>query len=245
MSLINHPSKLRECTGQVVRIAFVDKQLPIQATVAIADAFRAAALAALHSTNGSQDSMLLSGHYSNGKPGGQHQHAYYLPEPGLDSSRTLTGLLVVSPVARFSEQELMALQAVTWLRWNGPRTVVSLECVGIDDWAAAKVASHWTSSTPYVPFRRFWGTHGKRHLTPERQIITELGGHPVGVEVLECEVRPWCDVRVRIAPSANDSQPLKRRGFHVTFSVRMPICGPVALGHSCHFGLGQFRPIGT
>jgi hypothetical protein len=36
--------------------------------------------------------------------------------------------------------------------------------------------------------------------------------------------------------------PRVRAAYRAELRVRDPICGPVALGHSCHFGLGQFVP---
>lgn len=243
MSLVSGTSQLQDGLGQIVRFSFVDKRPPLQATVAVANAFRSAALAALHSNARNHHSFLLSGRNEDGALDREHKHAYYLPEPALDDSASVAGLLVAAPVSKFSEEEITALRAVTRLKWNGPSTAVSLDFIGIDDGTVATVASRWTSSTPYVPLRRFWGTHGKRHLTPDKQFAAELRDHPIAAEILSLDVRPWIEVRVRVPPSAIDVQPSKRQGFCITFTARTPLCGPIALGHSCHFGLGQFKPI--
>ena len=243
MSLVSRPSTLQDGLGQTVRFAFLDKRPPLQATVLVADAFRSAALAALDSNGRNHHSFLLSGRHEDGALDRDHKHAYYLPEPALDGSPSLVGLIVAAPASTFSEEEIVALRAVTRLQWNGPSTTISLQFIGIDDAAVATVASRWTSSTPYVPLRRFWGTHGKRHLTPDKQFAAELRDHPIASDIVSLGVRPWVEVRVRVAPSANDKQPRRRQGFRVTFTTRTPLCSPIALGHSCHFGLGQFKPI--
>jgi CRISPR-associated protein Csb2 len=243
MSLVSHPSKLQNGLGQAVRFAFVDKRPPLQATVLVADAFRSAVLAVFHSNARNHHSFLLSGRHDDGALDRDHKHAYYLPEPALDGSPSVAGLVVVAPASRFSEEEIAALRAVTRLKWNGPSTAISLEFIGIDDGAVATVASRWTSSTPYVPLRRFWGTHGKRHLTPDKQFVAELRDHPIAADIVSLDVRPWVEVRVRVAPSAIDKLPRRRQGFRVTFTARTPLCSPIALGHSCHFGLGQFKPV--
>jgi len=42
---------------------------------------------------------------------------------------------------------------------------------------------------------------------------------------------------------ANNNLSLPRRlAFTAKFQTEKPVCGPIALGHSCHFGLGLFVP---
>jgi CRISPR-associated protein Csb2 len=230
--------------GQVVHLAFVNKQPQLSATVAIADSFRAAALSAFHIKIGANDSFLLSGHRADGAPDKENRHAYYLPIPTLGETPTLTGILVVSPVARFSEEEVAALRTITTLRWSGPSTKCAVELVDLDDQSIEKMASRWESTTPYVPARRFWGTHGKRHLVPEKQLEAELR-NTAAAELMAIKIGHWCKIRTRRRPSDSaDSanHPAIRSGYRVVFSTSRPILGPIALGHSCHFGLGQFVP---
>jgi CRISPR-associated protein Csb2 len=227
-----------------VRFAFVDGQPTSHLTVAIAEAFRSAALSALRTDKSGCQSFRLSGHHPDGSPDQDHQHAYYLPERAKDGSLTLVGILIVTPVSRFSDEEVEALRTVTRLKWSGLKMNVAL--VDVEDSAAVVVSTEWTSMIPYVPPRRFWGTHGKRHLLPEKQLETELSQRLPQVEIATIDIRPWHEVRVRVAGSKHPEEvrpPAKRRGFHVSFRLRQPVCGPVALGHSSHYGLGQFRPL--
>jgi len=231
--------------AQVVHFAFANRQPQLSATVVIADAFRSAVLSALHNKVRANDSLLLSGHNADGTPDQENRHAYYLPMPAGDGSQRLTGILVVCPVAQFSAQEMAALRAVTTLRWNGPSTKLALELVETDDRAVATIAFRWASTTPYVPIRRFWGTHGKHHLVPEKQLEEELRRTGVA-ELTAIEIQPWCKVRIRRKSShsaGTASHPAIRLGYRAVFSTAKPILGPVALGHSCHFGLGQFIPV--
>lgn len=230
--------------GQIVHFAFANKKPPLAATVAIADAFRAAALSAFHVKIGGNDSFLLSGHNADGTPDKENRHAFYLPIPDTDGTSTLSGILVASPVVRFSEEEVAALCAITTVRWNGPSTKLNVELVDIDDQSVETLARRWESTTPYVPMRQYWGTHGKRHLVPEKQLAAELqrAGVP---DTTIVEIDAWCKMRIRLKPpslTCTGSHPALRLGFRVVLSTSMPILGPIALGHSSHFGLGQFRP---
>jgi CRISPR-associated protein Csb2 len=238
VSLLRTADELEHPNGQIVRYVFDAQQPPLPAIVPVADAFRTAVLSALRGAH----SFLLSGRCADGSPDLEHRHAYYLPQP--DDSGRLVGLLVVSPRDRFNEQELCALRAATTLRWNGQRARLRVQMIDADDGTCATVATRWTSVTPYVPMRRFWGTSGKHHLTPERQLASELRRlKRVPVDVT---IHAWCDVRVRVPSAAKRAGGFvvtRRKSFRVTFRADQPILAPIALGHSCHFGLGQFVPM--
>lgn len=238
MSLLRTVDEFDRPNGQIVRYVFEGERPPLWAVVSVADAFRTAVLSALRGAH----SFLLSGRCADGSPDLEHRHAYYLPQP--DDNGRLIGLLVVSPRARFNEHELWALRATTSLRWKGPRACLRLEVIDTDDGACVTLATRWASVTPYVPMRRFWGTSGKHHLTPDRQLASELrrlNRVPVDVTVHE-----WGDVRVRVPSAAKRAGAFvvtRRRSFRVTFRADEPVVAPVALGHSSHFGLGQFAPM--
>lgn len=244
MSLVRPASELERPAGQIVRYAFGRGRPPMRATVAVAEAVRSAALSALHAMTGSKESFLLSGHGPNGIPDREHRHAYYLPQ--ADETGALSEIMVVSPRDRFTEEEIHALGTVHAIQWNGPSTKLDLELIDHDDRSAIRLAARWVSRTPYVPPRRFWGTHGKRHLTPEKQLSTEF--KETGAIVTEIRIETWDKIRVRVAQSARQvgrATPLCRSSFWVEFRVDRPICAPMAVGHSCHFGLGQFVPAGS
>lgn len=244
MSLIKPAGELENPTGQIIRYAFIGPQPPIVATVAVAESFRSAVLSALHATAGSKDSFLLSGHHPDRKPDSEHRHAYYLPRH--DGTGRIRELVVVSPWGRFSQEELIALKTVQAIQWNGPCTKTRLELLDGDDRTVAQLACRWVSLTPYVPLRRFWGTHGKHHLTPDKQIVKEITGVIPECVVEEVKLRPQKNVQVRVASGSRErsaNSPACRLAFFVEFRSRHPVCGPLALGHSCHFGLGQFVPV--
>ncbi len=241
MSLIKSPMEMEKPTGQIFRYAVVGRYPPMAATVAVAEAFRSAVLSAFHTVTGSKDSFLLSGHYIDSKPDGEHRHAYYLPQP--DEAGRIRELLVVSPFDRFSQEEHAALQTVRALQWNGPSTKARLELLDSDDRSVIKLACRWVSLTPYVPIRRFWGTHGKHHLTPDKQISAEIMGIMPEYVVEEMKLTQLSRVKVRVASRSRTKlpdTPSHRISYSVEFRCRHPLCAPVALGHSCHFGLGQF-----
>lgn len=243
MSLIKPANGLQNPAGQIVRYGLEGPFPSMVATVAVAEAFRGAVLSAFHATSKAKASFLLSGHYKDGRPDSEHRHAYYLPRP--DKSGRIRELLVVSPQDRFSEAELIALKSVKALRWNGPSARTTLELLDTDDESSSRLASHWVSLTPYVPIRRFWGTPGKHHLTPDKQISAEITRAGYECVIEEIKFKQWSDVRVRVAPASRThlpGAPTRRTAYRVEFRSRHPICGPIALGHSCHFGLGLFVP---
>ena len=244
MSLVKPPEAFGENIGQVVRFSLSGRLPQVSATVAVAEAFRAAVLSALHAVSGTKESFVLSGHKADGRPDDQHRHAYYLPIPGADGR--LAELLVASPEAHFSSDELAALSVVRRIQFNGPSSRLGVELVEEDSHASQILATRWVSTTPYVPPRRFWGTHGKKHLTPERQLARELTENASSSEMISYSLSQWIRLRVRIVcnPSLEGNlQSRVRSGFRVEFQASHPIVGPIALGHSAHFGLGQFRAV--
>ena len=243
MSLIKSASDFQRPNGQIVRYALAGPFPSIASTVAVAEALRGAVLSAFHAKSGTRDSFLLSGHHADGRPDSDHRHAYYLPKP--DKSGRIRELLIVSPRDRFSEAELAALESVKVLRWNGPSAITGLELLDTDDHSDLRLASSWVSLTPYVPIRRFWGTHGKHHLTPEKQIFAEIKRAEPEITIEEIITKRWGEARVRVATTSITKlprTPVSRTAYLVKFRTGHPVCGPIALGHSCHFGLGVFIP---
>ena len=239
MSLAYPAEILTVPTGQVLRYALRGASLPRSSTTLVAGAFRAATLSAFHAITGGRESFLLSGHEAKGSPDHGHRHAYYLPIFSGDNE--LTGLLVVSPYERFSIQEVESLTLVRAIRWGGPNTRVSVELLDPDDRSCFQVATRWVSATPYAPLRRYWGTSGKHHLAPDRQLIDELSKTIPNLKGAEVTTLSTTRVRIRLTPNA-PPRPQWQLAFNFEFLSTSPICGPIALGHSCHFGLGLFIP---
>jgi CRISPR-associated protein Csb2 len=239
MSLVFPAEVLTSPPGQVVRFALQGPPLPRRSATLATEAFRAAALSALHATTGDRDSFLLSGHDAQGSADRGHRHAYYLPL--FSGEDQLTGLLVVSPQAKFNVQEMDALKAVRAIRWGGPATRTAVELLDADDHSAFQVATRWVSLTPYAPLRRFWGTSGKRHLSPERQLSAELATIFPNLAKVKVKTIGSTRARVRLARNAPE-RPEWQLAFNLEIQFPQPICGPVVLGHSSHFGLGLFVP---
>jgi CRISPR-associated protein Csb2 len=61
--------------------------------------------------------------------------------------------------------------------------------------------------------------------------------------IASLEITHPTTVRVRVAPGAPTTSPQRRLAFSVQLKMSTPICGPLCLGHSSHFGLGLFVPV--
>jgi CRISPR-associated protein Csb2 len=244
MSLIRAANEFQNPRGQIIHYALTGCYPSIKATVAVAETLRETILTEFHTMTGGKHSFLLSGLNSDGSPDKVHRHAFYLPKP--DMSGRIKELLVVSPADQFSEEELVALKSLKILRWNGPSTTTRIELIDIQDQSELRVASNWVSLTPYVPPRRFWGTSGKHHLTPEKQLYKEIATICAESDIDQIKLSNWGKVKVRIAPNSKTilpNTPIFRNAYRVEFRIRKPLCGPIVLGHSSHFGLGIFIPV--
>lgn len=240
MSLAKPALILNAPTGQAVRFVLKGARLPRASTTLLTSAFRAAALSALHAHTGSRESLLLSGHRADGSPAQGHNHAYYLPQ--FEGDDQPHGLLVVSPNSRFFAEDLSALESVRMIRWAGPSTRTSIELADADDRSCFQVATKWISVTPYAPLRRFWGTSGKRHLTPDRQLASELASRVPEAKGVEMHILSETRALLRLPSNNISARPAWQRAFEMELELPTPICGPIALGHSSHFGLGLFVP---
>jgi CRISPR-associated protein Csb2 len=239
MSLAYLAEALASPPGQVLRYALRGAPLPRASATLAAGAFRAAVLSALHAATGGRESFLLSGHDAKGIPDRGHRHAYYLPL--FAGQNDLTGLLVLSPHERFSAREVDALAAVRAIRWGGASTRTSVELLDLDDRSCFQVATRWISATPYAPLRRHWGTSGKRHLAPECQLADELSKALPSSKITDVKSLTTTRARLRLGRNA-PSRPQWQLAFNYELRLESPLCGPIALGHSCHFGLGLFMP---
>lgn len=231
-------------TAQFMRFSLHGSNLPpVRAAVRIAEAFRQCCLSAYQTLTGTRESFMFSGHRFNGQPDDRHQHAYYLAQP--DSAGSISELVVASPAGPFEEAESAALRLVRALQPGGPRSRLELALISEHSDSEQLVAHHWSSLTPYVPLRRFWGTSGKHHITPEKQLAEEflsITGVPCEVETLSV-IPEQIFVRVGAIRREGAPPPQERRhAYRVTISAERPVRGPLVLGHSAHFGLGQLLP---
>lgn len=115
----------------------------------------------------------------------------------------------------------------------------------------------WESLTPYVPPRHAFDRRGKPKPgeTPREQLQRDLkqwGLQATSIVYLDRKNAPTLDcdspkgewVKVH-APKrhASSQSNTSKRGFRFRLTLPEPVSGPIALGHSAHFGLGLFIPI--
>jgi CRISPR-associated protein Csb2 len=105
----------------------------------------------------------------------------------------------------------------------------------------------WESVTPYVPprhrFRRGKPRQGEDVGSQVRRELDARGWPAARAEVEVVGAPQW--TAVQLPPSQKRSRPFigDRAGFAVRIRFDEPVVGPIMLGHSGHFGLGQFKPV--
>ena len=186
---------------------------------------------------------MISGH---GLPAGsRHQHVFFHPYDSAGAGKIDRVAVHLPAGIGPDERRVFETLRSLWSR-DGSEWRLLLESMG--DAAAlgepGRVSRDWISVTPYL---HPW--HAKAGFSAADQLRREcrLRGLP-GVEHLE----PLDSVRV----GGVDRNPLKFRRYRTGKSgtqpdrigsfwamrFAAPVQGPVALGHSCHFGLGFFLP---
>lgn len=184
----------------------------------------------------------------------QHQHAFFLPDtaptPRVLQHDRIDRLIVWSPDPDgFTEEELTTLKALRTFPDLRRRSEESekfhlVPLALLDDTARPEVfgCSHtWVSVTPFLCTR-----HPKKSGkdSPEEQVWREceLRGLPAPrVHRIDPDQgqSPWVDFKRR--RWRKDPPPDIPHGFRLEFDE--PVVGPIILGHSCHFGMGRFRPL--
>lgn len=250
----------------VIRFQLDAKPLPrIQDAISIGELARAACMKRYTERTGEPASPGLSGHEGEAPLRG-HRHAWYLPtDEDLDGR--LDHLTIVAPDG-FTLAEVDAIASMAVL-YRGRETEIRLLLLGLlprttrgDNLMGRSTT--WQSATPYVLTR-----HPKRYRDgrpklrenglqidgPEDQIRREWSFRqdalPELPALIDIERVPSCELKARTIRwnefrrwrSGGQQAPFAQGfGFRLTFE--QPIDGPLALGHGCHYGLGQFRPVG-
>jgi CRISPR-associated protein Csb2 len=243
VTFVRPPAALLEFAGEFLSFEVAPTIFAVNSTVEVALSFRAAALSALHAITGKKDSFLLSGHGSDGQPDKRHEHAYFLPQP--NEAGFISQIVVMSPVYKLDDAEREALLLVRTIvpkKGERPLSVMPAERSN----RGLVVSSRWESLTPYVPLRFHTRGHGKRHLSNELQLASEIESRLLATSVRSLNVRPAGKVPVRLGRRLIRDTTVRRSchrpSFIVTLETSLPVCGPLLLGHSCHYGLGHFRP---
>lgn len=202
---------------------------------------------------------LLTGKEADGKPLQDRQHPHARFGILFDKETNKATRLIVWRDQPFADAEQRAILNASELelqigfgkaRQNDPWAVrlVPLDSQvpppqGFDTQTYMK----WETATPYVPSRHVYDRRGrvKAGETPEEQLRQELKRLGFDTSKLRIkvdhEVSEWIRVH-RPRRSRNDPTNTEKRGYHVLLSFDRPVRGPIALGHSCHFGLGLFVP---
>jgi CRISPR-associated protein Csb2 len=209
-------------------------------------------------------SPVLSGKDAQGAPArGDHEHAFYLPTDE-DGDGRLDHLTVFAH-GGFPRDEVRALDALRFLKCGDLE--LSLLLVGLGQQGEFRhapilgVSSKWASATPFLVTRHLKRRGQKRdpreffekpdgRVAFVKQVLREelarrgLGGDVVEIETIgstggERRLRP-VEFCLRRRKPGDDGQSRPRGLFRLQFPA--PVSGPLALGHSCHFGLGLFLP---
>ena len=215
-------------------------------------------------------SDVFSGKDTHGHPLTEHRHTYYLPT-AEDNDGRLDHLTVYARDG-FGPDELRALDLLRNLRTgreseeHHPLRLLLLGMGTLEEFGRGPLKSSkvWESSTPYVA-TRYAKTRGRSRIdlrSPDARaafliedLRYQLRATRPDVEG-EVTIEPLWDQnhvfsiaerwrpiqfkRFRWKPSDDGGRRLAG-AFRLTFSA--PACGPIALGHSAHFGLGQFVPV--
>lgn len=198
-----------------------------------------------------------------------HSHAYFLPVDE-DDDGAIDHVAVYAPMG-LSPLELQAVDRLRRLQYGDHE--LSLVVVGLgmpEDFARSRLlgpATTWESATPFVVTRHLKRRGRKRdplewtqgpggHAAFVREVLKEELGHRAKLAPDKfggVEIEPWDGRGIgsrHIRPlefylsrlkEGGDGERRSRGGFRIRFPH--PVSGPIALGHSCHFGLGLFLPL--
>jgi CRISPR-associated protein Csb2 len=192
---------------------------------------------------------LLSGKDADGKALTGHYHpVYFLHFDGDQASR-----LCVWRREPFNDEEQTAMLkaaeyplVLTYKESSWTANLIPLDrLVNLPPAAGELPATVWQSCTPYVPPRHVHDRRGKEKPGESvvDQITAELSsrGHaPAAIELLN-EPAKWVKVH-QAARERNGATNDDKRGYRIRIIFSQPQRGPIALGHSSHFGLGLFIP---
>jgi CRISPR-associated protein Csb2 len=236
-------------------------EMEIETTLKLTSLLRRAVLRRAQDT-GPTIPEVLSGHDEKGKPSPK-PHAAYVALPFASQTQEyadghILGLAVVLPRQLGASERRRAMQALIALEHL---TVGGVGRLGLRRILPGMAVPHnlrtstwtepsrrWSSVTPVV-FDRFPKRNGRGL---EASIARSCGyvGLPAPTEVVAEHHSPLYGVEPsfrfvtrRAALAQEEREPGPRLYTHVTLTFDQPVCGPVLLGASRHFGLGLLRPL--
>ncbi|MGH3796121.1 MAG: type I-G CRISPR-associated protein Csb2 [Pseudonocardiaceae bacterium] len=232
-----------------VRFSVLQAGLPPQTDALIyTDLLRQGALSKLGGVRAESARTQLGGRGADGTTMEGHRHAHYLP---LITDRRLTGLVVWTPDG-LPEDELKALTSVDRLYTPtnpGWRLTIRVAGLGPPAQVAPELtapASVWRSVTPFTP-----SFYPKRNVDwpafLHDEVARELANRSLpplrAVALLDEGWQEWRRYRPSARTRRDPRQGQASRGSaFLRIELAEPICGPLALGHLSHFGLGLFIP---
>jgi CRISPR-associated protein Csb2 len=199
-----------------------------------------------------------------------HRHAFFLPVDE-DNDGRIDHVAVFAPMG-FTEREPQALGRLRRLQFGDLDLSLALVgLVGPGDFAGSRLlgpSTTWESASPFLATRHLkrrgrkrdpleWSQGPDGRAAFVRQVLGEELERraALGVDRLAAaEIEPLVDHaigprRLRSydfhlgrAKRGDDGARRPRGAFRLRFP--QPISGPIALGHSCHFGLGLFLRVG-
>ena len=199
----------------------------------------------------------LTGKEADGSPLRDHRHPHARFGIFFDHETGKAARLLVWRDQPFSDDEQRAIlkAAEQELQFSfgraGARDPWTVRLVPLDSQVPPpagfgdRAYSCWKTATPYVPPRHVYDRKDrlKAGESPEEQLQAELGRQgydTAGLMIRVDDLGPeWTRVH---APRRNRDDPTntERRGYHVWLAFDAPVRGPIALGHSSHFGIGLF-----
>jgi CRISPR-associated protein Csb2 len=208
-------------------------------------------------------SEVLSGKDADGQFLQQHRHAFYLPAAESDDLRQITHITVVA-AGGFGPHEVAALNALRSLKRDDESTDLRVQLVGLGDQpdfrsTLLEESTVWVSATPFVVTRHmkrngrkrdpreFFEAPDGRERFVEQVLREELQRRGLFQDGMVIERLDYVGTHARLRPlqfrlyrrKAGDDGGARPRGlFRLRFP--QPVAGPIAVGHSCHFGLGLF-----
>lgn len=204
------------------------------------------------------DLALLCGKDGQGTPLLQHEHAYFCLWP--DRYGLPTRLICWRDTA-FASHEIEALLDASEYSysWDYGRSEWALKMVPLPHETPLPAGffgqtDSWASVTPFVPpasRRRFRSNgHERPGERPDRlleKLLLKCGyPAPTKVEFLDgAQQGDFLIVHATRAERARHCHGGANRalpGYRMAIRFSVPVEGPIALGHSCHFGLGMFAP---
>ena len=215
----------------------------------------------------SYSAQVFSGKDPSGQPlRDDHSHAFYLPVDE-DGDGRIDHITVFAPCG-FGADDPVEVQALATLgRLSFGEGELSLMLLGLGTWDGITCSrligpsTVWESATPFVVTRhlklrgrkrdpRDWsqGREGQQLFVAQvlREELERRGFKDAEIEPLDFigghHLRPL-QFQLYRRKRGDDGGQRPRGIFRLRFPE--PVTGPIAVGHSCHFGLGLFLPVSS